>query len=296
MNQSSWIFVGNSGQRFRVGIAHGPESGHMLVHCNGKIILIDFNILESKTYPLFLDEELCELKIEKAADGSFGYSFEINREVDTPGNRARKLLWKKDMRKSVALLVGVIGFVLLSVWGLTSWNHMKDQAQTAIELEKLGRHTEVQIIGKDAENRNLVYFFTVNGKSYQAQSHFPGRGPMTNPYGMPLEIGDAYQVRYLPYNPTIHDVDFNTPTKKQIELYIDRSMNLHQELHPDKDPVYLRCFIEVAYDIIGLEALANIYYQKVPVSKNPNHNKDSFSRMVREQNLQEEVSRRCLGI
>ena len=288
--------MGNSGQRFRVGMAHGPESGHLLVHCNGKIILIDFNILDSKTYPIFLDEELCELKIEKISEGVFNYGFKINKEVDTPGNRTRKKRWKNDLRKSVALLGGVVLTIVLSVWGLTNWNYMKGQAQTALELEKLGRQTEVQIIGKDSENRNLMYFFTVNGKSYQAKEHFPGNGPMTNPSGMPLEIGDAFQVKYLPYNPTIHNVDYNAPTPKQIELYFNRSIELHQELNPDTDNDYLKCFIKVAYDLMGLEALANIYFQTVSPSKNPKHNKDSFSRMVREQNLQREVSKRCTGL
>ena len=51
--------------------------------------MLDFRVLKSKEYSFFIDDELCELTIEKKGDHFF-YSFEFNRKADTPLNRAIK--------------------------------------------------------------------------------------------------------------------------------------------------------------------------------------------------------------
>ena len=73
---------------------HGAESGHLMVYCNTNIVLIDFEILQSKTYSFFIEDELCELSIERK-DDQFFYGFEINKKADTPLNRQRRKIEKQ---------------------------------------------------------------------------------------------------------------------------------------------------------------------------------------------------------
>ena len=76
MNRFNWTYVADKGVKHHVGLMHGAESGHLLVYCDAKIILIDFEILEDKKYSFFIDEQLCEISIEKIK-GQFYYSFEV---------------------------------------------------------------------------------------------------------------------------------------------------------------------------------------------------------------------------
>jgi hypothetical protein len=89
MAESYWRFNNDLGQPYLIGLFHGDKDGHLVVHCNSKIVLIDFNVHDSKDYSFFIEEELCEIKLERQEVG-FGYSCQINFEVDTPKNRWRK--------------------------------------------------------------------------------------------------------------------------------------------------------------------------------------------------------------
>jgi hypothetical protein len=97
-----------------VGLYHGTQSGHLLVYCNSKIVLIDFKVRESKTYSMFLDEELLELKLDRK-ENTFFYSFQINKEADTPRNRQRIEDERRDLRQAVIVLAGFLLLVALSV-------------------------------------------------------------------------------------------------------------------------------------------------------------------------------------
>ncbi len=104
-----------------MGLYHGTQSGHLLVYCNSKVVLIDFKVRESKTYSMFLDDELLELKLDRRKD-KFFYSFQINKEADTPRNRQRIENERRDVRRAMILLAGFLLLVTLSVL-LVRWLH-----------------------------------------------------------------------------------------------------------------------------------------------------------------------------
>ena len=67
---------------------HGEDSGHLMVHCNNKVMLIDFGVKGSKNYSFFLDEELFELHLTRE-NGRFSYELKHNEDIDSPHNRRR---------------------------------------------------------------------------------------------------------------------------------------------------------------------------------------------------------------
>lgn len=89
MAESFWRFTNDTGQPYLIGLFHGDKDGHLVVHCNSRVVLVDFNVQQSKAYSFFIEEELCELKLDREGTG-FKYSCQINVDADTPKNRWRK--------------------------------------------------------------------------------------------------------------------------------------------------------------------------------------------------------------
>jgi hypothetical protein len=84
-----------------------------MVHCNGQVILIDFNVMAPKSYTFFIEDELCEIKLAEKS-GQPTYDFEINNEVDTRPKRIRNARLqgeRQDVQK--AKWIGVVFFVVV---------------------------------------------------------------------------------------------------------------------------------------------------------------------------------------
>ena len=88
MAESLWQFTNDHGQTYLIGLFHGDKDRNLVVHCNSRVVLVDFNVEDSKEYSFFIEEELCELKLDRQHDG-FVYSCQINTDADTPKNRLR---------------------------------------------------------------------------------------------------------------------------------------------------------------------------------------------------------------
>lgn len=114
MAQIAWQVRGNRGTAFAVGLFHGDETGHVVLYCNNQVMQLDFSVQQSKTYTLFLDEELCNIHLTRAEDGTFSYSCELDQEADTPLNKARKAAAAKEPKDFLwRLIVGIFIFLLL---------------------------------------------------------------------------------------------------------------------------------------------------------------------------------------
>ena len=100
MSQITWTYVDDDGYRHKVGLFHGDHSGHLLVYCNSRIVVIDFNVLSSKNYSFFIDEELCDVAIEEK-EGKFSYGFTIDQITDTPRNRGRRKMNRQQIRQTL---------------------------------------------------------------------------------------------------------------------------------------------------------------------------------------------------
>lgn len=112
MNQFQWKYTGHYGQAYQVGIAHGAETGHLVIYCNTSIIAIDFNVQQSKKYSFFIDDELVDLSIERVGD-EFSYTCNINTEANTSKNQARRKENQEDFRLLMSGLIIVLLIMLI---------------------------------------------------------------------------------------------------------------------------------------------------------------------------------------
>lgn len=109
MNQFHWTYWDNLGRQHIVGILHGIKTGHLVIHLNSRVLIIDFNVLQSKTYSFLINEEICELQIEEQASG-FKYDLGVNEAQEL----ARKEKKKKEEKKFLYQQIGAV--ILTSIF------------------------------------------------------------------------------------------------------------------------------------------------------------------------------------
>ncbi len=108
----TWTYVDDYGASHNVGLFHGINTGHLMIYCNTRIMFIDFNVTDEKKYSFFINDELCDIQVEKS-DGKFAYGFEIDQKTHTPRNVNRKKQERKDLINSLIFIL----FILLVITG-----------------------------------------------------------------------------------------------------------------------------------------------------------------------------------
>jgi len=293
LNRFNWTCVADSGKKHHIGLMHGAKTGHLLIYCNSRIMVIDFHVLEDSSYSFFIDEELCEISIEKK-EGQFYYGFEFNRTADTPLNRERQKIEKRHLMQSLLVLGGLALVIIIIIFGTKYWSGVQDKVALADKLAQVGEETSATVlIAALGERKKISYFFLVDGKAYTMEEERPKEELILLETGMPLEKGDEFIVRYIPENPRLHLLDYARPTPRQIGIYKKRAIKEYKIHHPDRDTAYISCLTDIAFEMKGIAAYADFYFQATEPLENPHHNTQSFKRLVRDQPFQNEVARRC---
>jgi len=138
VNQYQWTFLDNKQQRHTLGIAHSATSGHLVVHCDHRVVLIDFGVLEERTFTFFVEEELCKLNLSGSKEKGFTYNFNIDTEIDTEVNRKRNEKKRSERFKSGTRLAIVLSSVLAIVLGVAYWGYSLKMEQLPYSLRSLG--------------------------------------------------------------------------------------------------------------------------------------------------------------
>lgn len=291
MAQRSWTYVSDHGRKYNIGIFHGPNTGHVLVYCNLKILIIDFSVLKSKSYAFFLGEEFCELNLNRVENG-YIYTFNINKEIDTPHNRARKARERKHWYQSLAFF----GFLAICAFAFSAWVLNNGTIRGGVLSD--GRKIEVSeqtvadiyLDPSAPEGFRIIYLFNANGNHYQ--SEVVVLDTLLN-NGMPIHNGDQFMVLYDRYDPTINQLVWESPSPNQIQKYLEMAIEKHQEQSPNLPNYMVACQVQVAYEIKGIEGLADFYFQDKAPAENPFHNKTSFLKLIRDFPFKNQEGEKC---
>ena len=81
-----------------------------MVFCNKKIVVVDFHVLETKTYTFFIEDELCNLEVE-LKDNKWYYGLKIDEKTSTP----RNIIRKKERKKNLITSLIIMAFVVLLI-------------------------------------------------------------------------------------------------------------------------------------------------------------------------------------
>ena len=117
MSQFTWTYIGDNGALHRVGLFHGDSTGHLMIYCNMRIVVIDFGVTTSKNYSFFINDELCDIAVEEN-DGKFSYGFKVDEVTDTPRNRGRRKMARLELRQTLIIILSLLALLSVIVFFL----------------------------------------------------------------------------------------------------------------------------------------------------------------------------------
>lgn len=248
-----------------------------MVYLNSKVIIIDFQVLDTKSYSFFIEEELCEIEVERKED-RFAYGFKINRDVDTPLNRQRKAQEKADYRKGYWLAAAFFGIILIGSL-IFAYAYRQKKQRLAEALTMASRPVAVQVVQQRQDSVDLRFQLDFQGAKRDYVRSLPIEAIGT-PF--PLETGDEFNLRFSLHKPSIHQLDFESITYAQLGRYRDRTIAIHQRLHPELTQDQIACQVDIAFQLYGIEGLANFYFQDQSAQNSAPYNERTFQKLIRD--------------
>lgn len=112
MKQSNWEYFDERLRRYHIGLLHGQDSGHVVIHVNGKVTFIDFKVFEPKIFRILIQNVPIQIIIDKKNE-EFSYSLKVDLDSPTPDNIARKAKKKKHKLQTTLFIVGFILLIAL---------------------------------------------------------------------------------------------------------------------------------------------------------------------------------------
>jgi hypothetical protein len=308
MAQVGWVYLDDFGKQHRVGLYHGDQSGHLVIHCNRRVIQIDFLVKETRTYSFFIEDELCEIMLFREPDSRFSYDFHVNKTIDTPRNRLRRSDERRNRRQLLVFVAGLLVLLAAVVVGLRWYDGYQRQAyrvrssltsrlDPAAEqrLSAEGRTAIAQLVViRESLQRRVFYSFTTR-ENLQITGRFsvPDTGQILLPNGFPLADHDAFETTYQPSDPKVHRVDFFRPAPATVEAYLRRAAEAQHRAHPDESRRQGLCLAQLALQRGGWKQLAHIIFQSTSPEQNAAHNRDSYHRLVRDVEFNKALKEKC---
>lgn len=308
MAQVNWVYLDDQGGRHRVGLYHGDRSGHLMIHANRRVVQIDFSVLESKTYSFFIEDELCEVIVDKMKNGRFGYEFRVNKKIDTPRNRIRRVSNRRNNKLLALFISGVVVVIALFFFGL-QWYGRKEDARK-IALTSIAHHLsrsnvkQLALEGRssvaalhleviNAQKTGVYTFKTADSTEIRGIFAVADTGMVILPNGFPLHNGDAFETIYLPSDPQVHRVELFRPTRETVSGYIVQALAVEQYKNPDLGKEKNLCKVLTAAEWQNWIALADFIFQEKTALQNPRHNRESYQRLVQNPELIKKIEEGC---
>ncbi len=250
----------HNGKQYHVGLYHGEISGHVVIHSGGKVIMADFSVTESRTYSFFLEDDLCEVRLEKGPAG-FSYACIINREVDTPLNREIKSrdrrYWKQTLwwGGGSMLLIAIISILA------TRWPTATRLQEEILRLKYRDGRETTATLSYDAGKGKWALVYNSYFRRHQVELEWP-RDTVT-PAGWPLQSGDVFLLYHSADFPELFFIDLAQPDEVQMGRYRSAAEARHYALHPELKLQQIKCEVLAAEKLKGAYGLRLIHEQSV---------------------------------
>ena len=308
MAQIGWVYLDDRGGRHRVGLYHGDQSGHVLIHCNLRVVQVDFSVKDTKMYSFFVEDELCEIYLVKEPDGRFGYEFKVNKTVDTPRNRIRRVDERRIRRQMALFLTAFVAVMVAAFLGFRWFDHWQQSKRISqnslfsnlsseyvrrLSLEGKTGTARLFVVSEAMERKVFYGFTTADSAQISGTFKVPDTGQILLPNGFPLTDRDEFLVTYLPTDPRVHRLDFYQPTRSTIETYVRIASDAEHRAHPDISTKRSVCHALSAAELKGWMSLADFIFQTKTVEENDRHNRDSYLRLVRDADFEKTVGEEC---
>jgi hypothetical protein len=114
MAQQFWTFHDQSSVEHTFGIYHGEDSGHLVAYLDDRVMIIDFGILDDKSYNFFFERELLKLDIHKNGSG-FDYTLNVDKKTPTELNVEIKKERKEEIHIIILILL-IVAMIILTFY------------------------------------------------------------------------------------------------------------------------------------------------------------------------------------
>ena len=189
VNQYQWTFLDNLAQRHTLGIAHSARSGHLVIYCDYRIVMIRFGILAPETFHFLIEQELCRLSITGNQEQGFAYDFQIDTESDTELNQQRKAKNKRENREGMLKLGALALIVIVFLGGITWLGYFRKMQSLPDHL----RYAGIEALGKINEDGKVSFLAISKGVSARPLGEDQQRLASLGPF---LDASAAIPVRY----------------------------------------------------------------------------------------------------
>lgn len=263
----------------------------MVVYCNNEVIAIDFGVKESGLYSFFIEEDLCEIRIERKR-GKFKYSFGSNQQVDTPFNRLRrKWLRLQKVQKTIAAVIVSLFAAGMVITMLHQWQRNRHTEEKSVLY--VGQRTTARLRIEPGEKGapQAVFSYVADGRILEGRVPLPP--DLTTGNGLPLENGDEFSVYYLPRRPRIYAVHWNEPMPELMDQYRQRVLQRLKTLQPGLSDAEAGCLLDVVYEVEGLSGWADLWWQNAPPQQNTSHNSEAYEELMSGYRLGKLLEERC---
>jgi len=309
MAQINWVFLDDFGGRHRVGLYHGDRSGHVMIHCNLKVMQIDFSVKDSKMYSFFIEDELCEVILDKK-DGMFGYEFRVNKKVNTPRNQLRREQEGRTRKYMAFMAGGVILVLALAFTGLRWFGQRQESKRMATSsivskyskanmkrLSMEGKRTVARLHlaqGEKPGGQKITYaLLAVDSLMEQGDFAVRPTTPILLPNGFPFTEGDEFEAIYLPSDPQVHRVDFFQPARSTTKTYLKLATQAEQKNNPAVSPEKNICRVLTTAEKMGWLSLAHFIFQGQTSEENERHNQETYQRLMLDPDVSKAILEGC---
>lgn len=263
----------------------------MMVYCNNEVIAIDFEVKESGLYSFFIEEDLCEIRIERKG-GKFKYSFGSNQKVDTPFNRMRrKLMRHHRLQRTIAAVIVALFAVGMVVTMLRQSQRNLYSAERGLLYGGYRTIARFQIEPDKNGRPYAVFSYVQNGQIRKVDFLLPAN--LTTGNGLPLEAGDEFYLYYDPDHPRLHSVQWNEPVPEQLDRYRQRVLQRLLALQPGLPGAEAECLLDVTYEIEGLSGWADLWWQQASPEQNARHNSRTYAELIDGYKWKKLLEERC---
>lgn len=288
MPRFKWIYLEGDGVQHHVELFHGRMKGHVLISCNGSILVTDFDVRQSKSYTFFINEELCKIHMKRKGL-KFTYNFEIDKKANTPLNQLRR---ERQNRYNVYMGLLILGIVIIcSVvvrfnrkvhierTGVDPWLAYSEPKPEYEELVHYGRihrssnyeHSISISFGIHSYSKNLDGFIAINGWPFEAGQE----------YAAQLRNGDLI-------------VDWHKPSDKTLNEFRSRAFEQldYEELklkgYTNKD-----CVDSMIANYTTAYGLASFMFSDLEKDVNEYANNESYIALLRSDQMKETYNQIC---
>lgn len=291
MNKRRWIYIAEGGSRSTIGIIHNASKGQFMIYCNKKIVLVEFKLYESKQFTFFLNDELFKIDVIKTGN-TYDYAFKVDLDAKTPLNEERTQLKKTTFKKSIIAIVASLAIVTIIISSVL-WFHTR-RYRKAREANGVYAIAQMYIMPKQSGSFSLGYSFPTQYSNHLHQVEYYRTPHPMSPTGFPFYDGDEFYVQYAVNDASNHEIFYDQPTEKQINIYKNRALQKYLENNTTAKEAYCQCLIEKAFVIKKVDGLAIFYHQNTPPSQNRNFNMKTYKELIYSDDFKKEADK-CLS-